>query len=250
MPHNSIIKIENLSKSFGLNKVLDKINLEVNKGDSIAIIGQSGTGKSVLIKNIIGVMKPDFGKIYIEGEEITKLTQNQRIKKSYGIGLLFQGSALFDSLTIKENVVFGLAIHKKISSVEAHRIALENLELVGLDASVLNLYPAELSGGMQKRVALARLIVLKSKILFFDEPTSGLDPVMSNIIGDVILDVVKYLGATAITITHEMKIATKLAHKIIMLDSGKIAWQGHPQDIYNPNNKLIYNFTHGLTYTN
>jgi phospholipid/cholesterol/gamma-HCH transport system ATP-binding protein len=243
---NIAIKVENVYKSFGPKQVLKNVSLQINEGESFVLIGRSGTGKSVLIKNIIGIMKPDSGDIYINGLNTTHIKQEERIKMSLKIGMLFQGSALFDSLSVQDNVVFGVAVHNKISKEAATKLATETLEMVGLDKTILNVYPAELSGGMQKRVGLARVIAQKPRIIFFDEPTSGLDPVMSNVINDLIIKTTKYLGATSFTITHDMGSAKKIADKIAFIDKAEIVWQGTPKDINTSDNKLLHDFINGI----
>lgn len=247
MDNNLALKVVGLTKSFGNKKILDNINLEIKKGESFVLIGQSGTGKSVLIKNIIGILEPDSGKVYINGIDVTSFSKNRRLKinKIHKIGMLFQGSALFDSINIEGNVTFGVAVHSNLSKHASHKLAVENLERVGLDKSILKLYPSELSGGMQKRVALARLIATKPSIMFFDEPTSGLDPVMSNVINNLIIENTKYLGATSFTITHDMHSAKKIGNQIAMIDKGKIIWQGTPSEIKNTDNPLVSSFVKG-----
>ncbi len=243
---NLAIRVESLCKSFGSNHVLNNIFLQVEKGQSYVLIGGSGTGKSVLVKVIMGIIALDSGKIYLDGNDVTNISKEERVKMKSSIGMLFQGGALFDSLTIKDNVVFGLNIHHQLTKSEAITIATENLEMVGLDASVLNLYPSELSGGMQKRVAFARLITTKPKIIFFDEPTSGLDPIMSNVINDLIIKTTKYLGASSLTITHDMASAKKISDKIGMLYKGNIVWEGTAQEVDTVNNQIVTNFVNGI----
>ncbi|MCL2566620.1 MAG: ATP-binding cassette domain-containing protein [Alphaproteobacteria bacterium] len=247
---NSAIKVKNLSKSFFSNNeervVLKNINLEISAGESYVLIGGSGTGKSVLVKSIMGIINADSGDIFLDGVEVSKIPKNKRIKMKSPIGMLFQGGALFDSMNVCDNVVFGINVHSPLSKAEAEKIAVENLELVGLDKSVLSLYPAELSGGMQKRVAFARLIATKPKIIFFDEPTSGLDPIMSNVINDLIIKTTKYLGATSLTITHDMNSARKIADRIGMLYKAEIVWEGNPEDINTAENTILHNFINGI----
>ncbi|MDR0484283.1 MAG: ATP-binding cassette domain-containing protein [Alphaproteobacteria bacterium] len=247
---NMAIKLQNVSKSFfseGVEKVvLKNINLEIKQGESYVLIGGSGTGKSVLIKSIMGILDIDKGDIFLDGVEVSKIPKNKRIKMKSSIGMLFQGGALFDSMSVCDNVVFGINVHNRLSKEEAKNIAVENLELVGLDSSVLSLYPSELSGGMQKRVAFARLIATKPKIVFFDEPTSGLDPIMSNVINDLIIKTTKYLGATSFTITHDMGSAKKIADRIGMLYKAEIVWEGTPNSINTADNKTLNNFINGI----
>lgn len=244
------ISVQNISKSFdvkeGKKTVLNNISLEVKTGESYVLIGGSGSGKSVLIKNIMGILKPDSGKIFLDGIDVTDIPKDKRIKMKSSIGMLFQGGALFDSLSVQDNIVFGISIHKKLTKVQSKKIATENLELVGLDESVLSLYPAELSGGMQKRVAFARLIATKPKIIFFDEPTSGLDPIMSNVINDLIIKTTKYLGASSFTITHDMSSAKKIADRIGMLHKSQIVWEGTASEIKTTSNEVVTNFINGI----
>lgn len=244
----NMIKVENLEKSFGTHKVLQGINIEVKKGNSLVILGGSGSGKSVLIKNIIGLMKPSSGNIYIEGEDTTKLKGNRRIEILAKCGFLFQSGALFDSLTVEENIVFyaekALGIKSK---AEKRELAARKLESVGLPERILTLFPAELSGGMQKRVSLARAIATDPQIIFFDEPTTGLDPIMANVINDLIIKVRDELGATTITITHDMHSAMAIATEVAMLYQGKILWTGAKKDVEKSDNPYLHQFINGLT---
>ena len=236
------IEIKDLSKSFGKKKVLDNLNLNIEEKKSLVILGRSGTGKSVLIKSIATLLEVDSGIIKIDGVDVTKLKTRERNKFVNKIGYLFQNGALFDSLTIWENVVFKLLNNTKISKDEAKKIALEKLEIVDLDEKIANLYPSELSGGMQKRVSLARAIATNPEIIFFDEPTTGLDPITSEIINDLIIKTTKITGATTITITHDIHSAKKISDEIVMLNDGKIAWSGTSQELDTTNNELIMKF--------
>ncbi len=240
------ISVQNVSKSFGSKIVLDNVSLDVKKGESYVLIGSSGSGKSVLVKNIMGIIKPNSGKIILDGIDVTNISKDKRIKMKSSVGMLFQGGALFDSLSVQENIVFGIDIYKKLSKLESTKIATENLELVGLDDNILHLYPSELSGGMQKRVAFARLIATKPKIVFFDEPTSGLDPAMSNVINDLIIKITKYLGFSSFTITHDMNSAKKISDKIGMLYKSKIVWEGLPSEIDTTSNEVVNKFINGI----
>ncbi|MDR2008841.1 MAG: ATP-binding cassette domain-containing protein [Alphaproteobacteria bacterium] len=247
---NIAIQTKNLCKSFFSNNeervVLKDINLKIKTGESYVLIGGSGTGKSVLVKNIMGILTPNSGSVFLDGVEVSVIPKNKRIKMKSQVGMLFQGGALFDSMNVRDNVVFGIHVHTPLKRADAEKIAIENLELVGLDKSVLSLYPAELSGGMQKRVAFARLIATKPKIVFFDEPTSGLDPIMSNVINDLIIKTTKYLGATSLTITHDMNSARKIADRIGMLYKAEIVWEGSPADIDTADNQKLHNFINGI----
>lgn len=239
------IKLEDVHKSFGDKIVLDGLNLEVKRGESIVVIGGSGTGKSVLIKSIQGIIIPESGSIKIDGEEIVGKSAKEIEKSNSKIGMLFQGGALFDSLKVWENVAFGLMGAKKIPKDQARAEAINVLNQVGLSASVADSYPAELSGGMQKRVGLARAIATKPEIIFFDEPTTGLDPIMADVINDLILKCVKEIGATAITITHDMASARKIADRIAMLYNGKIIWDGTVREMEKTENPFVRQFVGG-----
>jgi len=239
------IKIEGLKKSFGSNDVLRGVDLEVSDGQSLVIIGGSGTGKSVLLKCILGLMQPDAGKIFIDGKDVTQMSANQRAKSTRQIGMLFQGAALFDSLKIWENVAFRLIYGEGGKSTHARNQAIECLRQVGLGANIADMRPAELSGGMQKRVGLARAIAAEPSILFFDEPTTGLDPIMADVINNLIVDRVKALGCSAVSITHDMISAEKIADDIAMLFEGKIIWQGPATNIQHSGNEMVDQFVNG-----
>jgi len=239
------ITINNLKKSFGTNQVLKGINLQAKKGESIVILGGSGSGKSVLIKTIATLMNATSGSIKIDKEDVTNLSDKNRDKLMEKFGFLFQGGALFDSLPIWENVSFRLINHHKMNKKEARDIAISTLKSVGLSEKVANLYPSELSGGMQKRASLARAVATKPEIIFFDEPTTGLDPIMADVINDLIISNSKKLGATTITITHDMNSARKIADKIAMLYEGKIIWFGNVKDMYSSGNEYLDQFIHG-----
>jgi phospholipid/cholesterol/gamma-HCH transport system ATP-binding protein len=239
------VEIKNLVKNFGSKEVLRGIDLEVKKGESLVILGGSGSGKSVLIKTIAGLIEPTSGNILIDEKEVGNLGAKQRDKLMEKFGFLFQGGALFDSLSIWENIAFRLLYHKKMPKKQARQIALEKIAAVGLDARVADLYPSELSGGMQKRASLARAIAATPEIIFFDEPTTGLDPIMADVINDLIIANSKQLGATTITITHDMHSAKKIADKIAMLYEGKIIWFGDVADMYSSNNPYLDQFIHG-----
>ena len=239
------IEIKNLHKAFGKKVVLDGVDVEIKKGESLVVIGGSGTGKSVLIKCIQGILTPDSGSIKIDGIDITQLDRKEAEKSYAKMGMLFQGAALFDSLTVWENVAFGLIENQKMPKKQAKEEAIKVLRQVGLAAEVADLAPSELSGGMQKRVGLARAIATKPEIIFFDEPTTGLDPIMSDVINDLIIESVKGLGATALTITHDMASARKIADKIAMLYKGKIVWQGTVKEMDKTTNPYVKQFIKG-----
>jgi phospholipid/cholesterol/gamma-HCH transport system ATP-binding protein len=209
------------------------------------VIGGSGTGKSVLLKCILGIITPDSGSIKIDGQEVTDMSSHEREQVMRKFGMLFQGSALFDSLRVWENVAFGLIQARSMDREPAKEIAIKKLAAVGLGAEVGELYPAELSGGMQKRVALARAIATEPEIIFFDEPTTGLDPIMSDVINDLIVKCVKELGATTLSITHDLMSARKIAHRIAMIYGGKIIWSGPVQKIDYTGNPYVDQFIHG-----
>lgn len=240
------ISVRNLHKSFGPKKVLQGISFELYEGESLVVIGGSGTGKSVLIKCIIGLMEADSGDIFIDGINIAKSNSQQKREIMAKFGYLFQGGALFDSLKIWENVAFGLIQAKGMDKDEARKIALQKIAQVGMGAYVADLYPSELSGGMQKRISLARAIATNPEIIFFDEPTTGLDPIMSDVINNLIVKCSKELNATTISITHDMNSARKIADKMAMIYQGKFNWQGTPQEMYSSGNPYVDQFVHGL----
>jgi phospholipid/cholesterol/gamma-HCH transport system ATP-binding protein len=239
------IVLKDLRKSFGAKPVLNGINLSVPKGHSLVVIGGSGTGKSVMIKCILGLLRADQGSIRIGGEEVLGLKGAERDRYLSRFGMLFQGGALFDSLPVWENVAFGLIQGRKVPRDRAKNVAIEKLAQVGLGAEVGALYPAELSGGMQKRVGLARAIAADPEIIFFDEPTTGLDPIMADVINNLIVDCVKRLGATTISITHDMASARKIADDIAMIHKGEIVWQGPAKKIDKSGSPYVDQFIHG-----
>jgi phospholipid/cholesterol/gamma-HCH transport system ATP-binding protein len=239
------IAIRGLKKRFGPKVVLDGVDLDVGVGESVVIIGGSGTGKSVLLKCILGLLAPEAGSIKVDGQEVTTLPAAEREAVNRKIGMLFQSAALFDSLSVWENVAFGLIRAQGVSRRDAKPVAIKNLAAVGLPAEVGDLSPAELSGGMRKRVGLARAIATTPEIIFFDEPTTGLDPIMSDVINDLIVKCVHELGATAMSITHDMASARKIAHRIAMLHAGKIVWDGPVAEIDRSANPYVDQFIHG-----
>jgi phospholipid/cholesterol/gamma-HCH transport system ATP-binding protein len=240
------IELSNVHKSFGPKHVLDGVNLSVPKGHSLVVIGGSGTGKSVMLKCILGLIQPDSGSIKIGGEEVSRLKGKDRDRLMTRFGMLFQGGALFDSIPVWENVAFGLIQGpRKMARKPARDIAMMKLGQVGLGAEIGELKPAELSGGMQKRVALARAIAADPEIIFFDEPTTGLDPIMADVINNLIVDCVKRLGATTISITHDMASARKIADDIAMIYKGRILWQGAAKKIDKSGNAHVEQFIHG-----
>lgn len=232
-------------KSFGEKKVLQGVNLDIQKGESLVIIGGSGTGKSVLLKCLLGLIKADAGSLQMDGQEILGESAQQNEARLKDIGVVFQGSALFDSLKVWENVAFRLINAQRLSRTEAKTIALQKLASVGLNESVGELSPAEISGGMQRRVALARAIATQPHVLFFDEPTAGLDPIFSSVINSLIHSCVKDLGATTLTITHDMKSARHIGDRIAMLHEGKIIWCGPADKIDTCDNPYVRQFIEG-----
>lgn len=239
------LAIKNLTKSFGEKQVLTGINLDVKKGESVVILGGSGSGKSVLIKIIASLINPSSGSIQIDGEEVTNINSKNRDKLMEKFGFLFQGGALFDSLLVWENIAFRLLYQKKMNKKDAREIAMQKLKAVGLSEKTADLYPSELSGGMQKRASLARAIASAPEIIFFDEPTTGLDPIMADVINNLIVSNSKELGATTITITHDMHSARKIADKIAMLYEGKIIWFGDVKNMDSSENAYLDQFIHG-----
>lgn len=244
---NPKIRIENLSKAFGAHHVLNGVSFALEAKKSLVVLGGSGTGKSVLIKNIIGLMKPDSGKIFIDELDVTNFRDTERFSLMSKMGFLFQGGALFDSLSIEDNITFYTARIWKLSNSDKKDLAVKKLRSVGLDERVLKLFPSELSGGMQKRVSLARAICADPEIIFFDEPTTGLDPIMSNVINELIIKVKEELGATTITITHDMNSAFMIADSISMLYKGQILWSGNKKEIKNSGNDIVDQFINGRT---
>jgi phospholipid/cholesterol/gamma-HCH transport system ATP-binding protein len=241
----SKISLRGVTKAFGPKQVLQGIDLDVTPGESMVVIGGSGTGKSVLLKCILGLMQPDDGSIKIDGEETVDLGDQGRSQVMRKFGMLFQGGALFDSLRVWENVAFGPIQSDGMPAHKAREVAINKLGNVGLGPEIGELFPAELSGGMQKRVALARAIAREPEIIFFDEPTTGLDPIMADVINDLIVKCVSDLGATAVSITHDMASARKIGHRIGMLHGGRLVWQGPVADIDHSGNPYVDQFIHG-----
>ena len=239
------IELRGVKKRFGDKIVLDGVDLSIQPGHSLVVIGGSGTGKSVMIKCVLGILRPDEGQIFVDGQEVTHLSGRRRDAVLKKFGMLFQGAALFDSLPVWENVGFGLIQGRGISRTRAREIAIEKLAKVGLDSDVAMLSPAELSGGMQKRVGLARAIAADPEIIFFDEPTTGLDPIMADVINDLIVSTVKDLGVTTLSITHDMVSARKISDHIAMLYKGKIVWAGPTAEIDSSESALVDQFIHG-----
>ena len=244
---NNKIEVSDLHKAFGRKRGLNGVDLKIKKGESLVVIGGSGTGKSVLIKCIQGLIRPDSGSIKIDGFETVGAARKENEKHYAKMGMLFQGGALFDSLSVWENVAFGLLENQKMPRRQAREKAVEVLRQVGLGPDVADLSPSELSGGMQKRVGLARAVATRPEIIFFDEPTTGLDPIMADVINDLIIDSVKKLGASALTITHDMASARKIADRIAMLYQGKIIWQGTVAEMDKTDNPYVCQFVNGCS---
>lgn len=239
------ITISGLKKRFGKKVVLNGVDLEVETGGSLVVIGGSGTGKSVLLKCILGLLKADSGEILIDGKDVLRMSAAEKREILTHFGMLFQGAALFDSLPVWENVSFGLMKARGVKRKEARETAIDKLARVGLKPDVADLTPDELSGGMKKRVGLARAIAADPEIIFFDEPTTGLDPIMADVINDLIVESVRDLGATTVTITHDMVSARKIATSIAMLYEGRIIWHGPKEKIDESGNAYVDQFIHG-----
>jgi len=249
MAKTAKISVQNITKAFGSNKVIRGISFDVAEGESFVVLGGSGTGKSVLIKCIIGLITPDAGStVKIDGQDITFLSMDQRQGIIDKVGVLFQGGALFDSMPVWSNICFRQLQEKSMNAKAAKAHAIEKLKLVGLKPDVADQFPSELSGGMQKRVALARAISTDPEIIFFDEPTAGLDPIMSGVISELIVKCSKELGATTITITHDMQCAKTIADHVAMIYEGQFIWQGKGKDMENSKNEFLDQFIHGRAH--
>ncbi len=239
------IELRGVKKRFGSKIVLDGIDLALAAGSSLVVIGGSGSGKSVLIKCVLGILLADAGKIFVDGEDVTRARGRTRDAMLKKFGMLFQAAALFDSLPVWENVAFELIQGRGMNRKKARDVAVEKLAKVGLGPEVGALWPAELSGGMQKRVGLARAIAADPEIIFFDEPTTGLDPIMADVINDLIVSTVKDLGVTTLSITHDMASARKISNRIAMIYQGKIIWDGPTAEIDRSGNPYVDQFIHG-----
>jgi len=236
------IELVNIDKSFNHKSVLKSVNLKIFKGKSLVIIGRSGSGKSVLLKCLLGILKPNKGKVYIENNDFFNLDIYNKEKLLKKFGVTFQGNALFDSLRIWENISFKINQHEDYSTQKLKEKVELTIKLVGLNDSIFYLYPSQISGGMQKRVAIARAIIDEPEFLIFDEPTAGLDPVTGSKINNLIIDNVKRLGSTSITITHDMDSVKKIADNVAMIDNGEIIWHGDKESLSVSNNKLLNQF--------
>jgi phospholipid/cholesterol/gamma-HCH transport system ATP-binding protein len=241
-----MIEIINLCKSFNGHKVLDNLNLNINTGETTVIIGRSGCGKSVLLKHIIGLLRPDSGQVMIDGKDVTRMDDKELSALRLKFGMLFQGAALFDSLNVYENVGFNLIEHTSMSSQDIDKAVKESLALVGLKG-IEDKKPSELSGGMKKRVGLARAICMRPQIMLYDEPTTGLDPIMGDSINDLIVELHNKLKVTGIAVTHDMTSAYKMANHIAMMYNGKIIANGSPEDIKNTKDPIVKQFITGAS---
>jgi phospholipid/cholesterol/gamma-HCH transport system ATP-binding protein len=239
------LALQSVCKRFGSKAVLDGLSLEVKTGKSLVVIGGSGTGKSVSLKVLLGLINPDSGKVLIEGEDATRLSTEERDRKAGGFGMLFQGGALFDSLKVWENIAFRLIKAQGVKPAQARDRAIEALASVRLSADTADLRPSELSGGMQKRVALARAVIARPGVIFFDEPTTGLDPITADVINDLIVENVRELGATTLTITHDMASVRKIADEVAMIHAGKIIWRGPVAALDAPDDPRVVQFVRG-----
>lgn len=242
-----MIKVKNLNKSFGSKRVLRCVDIEVNDGETLVIIGSSGTGKSILLKNMVGLVKPTSGSIMIDDVEITSCSLSELHEAQKKMGYVFQEAALFDSLTIEENVAFGLRNLTKLNDEEISKRVGQCLGMVGLK-NVEKLKPAELSGGMKKRAGLARAIAYQPKYIFYDEPTTGLDPIMSDVISDLIINLRQHLKITSVVVTHDMKSAYKIADRIIMLYKGEVIFSGTPEETKSTDNPVVRQFVEGSSH--
>jgi phospholipid/cholesterol/gamma-HCH transport system ATP-binding protein len=239
-----MIEIKNVHKNFEENQVLRGVDLTINKGETMVIIGRSGCGKSVLLKHIIGLLKPDRGNILVDGEDITSCNTDQLNKLRQRLGMLFQASALFDSMTVDENVGLGLREHTKMPEAEIKKKVMETLKLVGL-SGIEEKKPAELSGGMKKRVGLARAIAMDPEYVLYDEPTTGIDPIMADVINELIINLRNTLAITSIAVTHDIVSAYKIADRIAMLYEGKIIFIGTPEETKNTDHPVVRQFIEG-----
>jgi phospholipid/cholesterol/gamma-HCH transport system ATP-binding protein len=240
----ALIELKNVSKRFGRLVVLDRLNLAIEAGESIVVIGASGTGKSVLLKHIVGLLRPDKGEVWFDGIRVDELTERKLMPLRQRFGFLFQMGALFDSLNVGENVAFPLVEHTKKSKAEIAEIVERNLGFVGLPGSQRKM-PGELSGGQRKRVALARAIALQPDVILYDEPTTGLDPIRSDVINQLILKLKRELNVTSIVVTHDMASAFKVGDRIVMLHEGKIVIDGPPSAIQESENPIVRRFVAG-----
>lgn len=242
-----MIEIRNIKKRFRDKEVLRGVSLDIKTGETMVIIGRSGCGKSVMLKHIVGLLVPDEGEVLVDGEVITKMTTQDLYKVRLKFGMLFQGAALFDSMSVGENVGIALKENKHMAQAEIDRIVVEKLELVGLPG-IQNLKPSELSGGMRKRVGLARALATNPSYIFYDEPTTGLDPIMSDSIDSLIVNLAKSLTVTSVVVTHDMQSVYKVADRVAMMHEGKIYFLGTPDDLRESKDPIIRNFVDRNAY--
>jgi phospholipid/cholesterol/gamma-HCH transport system ATP-binding protein len=243
-----MIEVRDLKKSFGSQRVLDGISFRVENGESIAIIGRSGGGKSVLLKHLIGLLKPDSGEVLIDGENIEPMNERQLLRVRLKFGMVFQGAALFDSMTVAENVAFALRRHKTLTEAETAKRVAHALEVVDL-SGIENKNPAELSGGMRKRVGLARAIIYEPQIILYDEPTTGLDPIVSDSIDKLMMRVHVHLKVTTVVVTHDMRTARRVGQRVLMLHEKKIYASGVPQEFFESHDPIVRQFVDGVADT-
>ena len=241
-----MIEARDLRKNFGTQRVLDGVNLQISRGESVVIIGRSGGGKSVLLKHLVGLLQPDAGQVIIDGENIVGMNERRLISVRHKFGMLFQGAALFDSMTVAKNVGFALRREKNIAQAELNRRVSEALEMVELPG-IENKKPSELSGGMRKRVGLARAIVYRPEIVLYDEPTTGLDPIVSDSIDQLIIRVRDRLNVTSVVVTHDMRSARRVGQRIVMLHKGKIYVEGTPDEIFSSTDPIVHRFVNGIS---
>jgi phospholipid/cholesterol/gamma-HCH transport system ATP-binding protein len=247
MDKKAVIEVIDLHKSFGENRVLKGVDLTIYKGETMVILGRSGCGKSVLLRHIIGLMKPDSGRILVDGVDITRLKNNELYEMRKKFGMLFQGSALFDSMSVWENVGLGLIEHTNLSVDEIRRRVCQKLEMVGL-SRMDDLKPAELSGGMKKRVGLARAIAMDPPVVLYDEPTTGLDPIMADVINELIRNLQNSLEITSVAVTHDINSAYKIGDRLALLFDGKIVFEGTPDEIRSTKDELVRQFIEGKAH--
>ena len=247
MEKHPVIEVVELRKSFGGNEVLKGINLTIYKGETVVVLGRSGCGKSVLLRHMIGLMKPDSGKIMVDGVDVTKLKHDDLYEMRKKFGMLFQGAALFDSMSVWENVGLGLMEHTNLSMDEIRKIVCRKLELVGL-SQLDDLKPSELSGGMKKRVGLARAIAMDPPVILYDEPTTGLDPIMADVINELIRELQNSLDITSVAVTHDMKSACKIGDRLALLFDGRIVFEGTPDEIRSTEDELVKQFIEGRAH--
>ncbi len=240
----SIIRLRGVSKVFGGQSVLDGLNLDIELGETLVVIGRSGCGKSVLLKHLTGLLKPDSGEIFFEDKDITQFSRKKLFEMRMHFGMLFQASALFDSMSVGENVALPLKKHSGKDDDEIREIVLNKLRLVGL-ADIYDKFPAELSGGMKKRVGLARAVVMDPEVVLYDEPTTGLDPIMADVINELIKDLQKELNITSVVVTHDIGSARKIADHVAMLYGGRIIYEGSPREIQDTGNEIVRQFIEG-----